>query len=105
MPQSADSFTINFRLIIFATIAILINIGGFFYGQDRGGWADIGLLIFAAPVYNIAILIAGIIFITSTSRKHPDVNLGFYWMAVILLPVLLYIATAVFTLALAKGGC
>ncbi len=105
MPQSADSFTVNFRLIIFASIAILINIAGFTYAQDRGGWADIGLLMFAAPVYNLAILIAGIIFITLTSRKYPDMNMGLYWAVVILLPVFLYTITAVLTLALAKGGC
>ncbi|OSZ78470.1 hypothetical protein CAP35_09520 [Chitinophagaceae bacterium IBVUCB1] len=78
MPDTEGTFHAKFRLIIFAVIAVAINIAGYAYAQDRGGWADIGLLMFLAPIYDAILLIAGIVMMSVTSKKHPNASFGFH---------------------------
>jgi uncharacterized membrane protein SirB2 len=105
MSETKDTYKTKFRLVIFSVIAVAINFAGYAYAQDRGGWADVGLLMFLAPVYDAILLIAGIVMMSVTSKKHPNASFGFHWLVVILLPVFLYIITAMIILSTSTGGC
>lgn len=94
------------NLMTYLAIVILVNIIGFFFGYSKGGWAQLGLVMFLAPIYEVVLLIAGIIMLIRMTKKYPENDYGIYWLVVISSPIVLYIATAILTFAFPTGnGC
>ncbi len=92
-------------LVFYTILVLLVNIAGCIKAFNSGGWAQLGLIAFLAPVYDGLFLLIGIIMMARLSKKYPADDYGLYWLAVTALPIVMYVATVLFTFAYSKGGC
>ncbi|MBS1772358.1 MAG: hypothetical protein JST82_05825 [Bacteroidetes bacterium] len=105
MTDTDNSNEARTAIVGYIVLLLLVNIAGCAKIYSAGGWAQLGMLVFVAPIYEGLFLLFGCIMVWRLDKKYPQKDFGLYWFTVIALPILLYAVTAMFTFAYSKGGC
>lgn len=92
--------------LILSILLVLVNALLIIRAISQGGWAALGLLMIACPIFNGVMLLAGMIKAIALERKHPGVRFGTYWALAILLPLVLSIVgLGILFSGVTGGGC